>query len=120
MLRALVSAKSVPDEVSVTLNDQDFLFVDRGFEVVVETQDFPVQLCVEEGVLAIKPVLRANAALHSKDGGMNVVTCARVGLADDANLLPVVFLLETVGGFEGGALACFGKHVFVVVVLFEI
>ena len=45
--------------MSATLKDQDFLFVDRGFKVVVETQDFPVQLCVEEGVLAIKPVLRA-------------------------------------------------------------
>ncbi len=48
MLRALIPAKSVPDEVSATLKDQDFLFVDRGFKVVVETQEFAVQLCVEE------------------------------------------------------------------------
>jgi hypothetical protein len=44
---SLISAKSVPDEVSATLKDQDFLFIDR-VKVVVETQEFAVQLCVEE------------------------------------------------------------------------
>ena len=35
-----------------------------GFKVVVEAQGFPAYLCVEEGVLAIKPVLSTSRVGH--------------------------------------------------------
>ena len=51
---------------------------------------------------------------------MDVIAGARVGLADVTMRDGVlVLLLAVVGGFEGGALACFEMHVLVVVVVLE-
>ena len=52
---------------------------------------------------------------------MDVIAGARVGL-DDVTMGDgvLVLLLAVVGGFEGGAHACFEMHVFVVVVFLEV
>lgn len=73
-------------------------------------------------VIRIKhEVVKGCATLQSKDGIVDIIACARVGLADvtvDDGIF--IFFEAIVVCFEGGALACFEMHVLVVIVVLEV